>query len=159
MTNPLPILTHRQVLPATDLHPIAVLETVALTAEERTRSRAYIETETGQPFYLHLARGTVLQQGDILRSPEGDWQVRVVAKPELVLTVTAQTSIELLRAAYHLGNRHVSLEVASTYLRLSPDPVLKAMLEQLGVIAREEIAPFQPETGAYSHPAHAADDS
>jgi urease accessory protein len=50
-----------------------------------------------------------------------------------------------------LGNRHVPVEIAPTYLRLSPDSVLKAMLEQLGVEVREEVAPFEPETGAYGH--------
>jgi urease accessory protein len=73
------------------------------------------------------------------------------------LTVTATTSVELLRAAYHLGNRHVALEITSHYLRLSPDPVLQAMLEQLGLQAIAEVAAFQPEVGAYGHsgPSHA----
>ncbi len=77
--------------------------------------------------------------------------IRIAAKPEPVLTVTAQKPIDLLRASYHLGNRHVPLEVAPSYLRLSPDPVLQIMLEQLGVKVREEVVPFQPEVGAYGH--------
>jgi urease accessory protein len=56
-----------------------------------------------------------------------------------------------LKAAYHLGNRHVAVEITPTYLRLSPDPVLQTMLEQLGVEIKEEISPFQPEAGAYGH--------
>jgi urease accessory protein len=68
-----------------------------------------------------------------------------------VLTVTSQKPVDLLRASYHLGNRHVPLEVSPNYLRLSPDPVLQAMLEQMGVQVQEEVVPFQPETGAYSH--------
>lgn len=124
---------------------------LALTAEDRTRSRHYFETEEGQSLYLRLPRGTVLYHGDLLRSETGDQVVRVVAKPEPVLTVTAQTPLQLLRAAYHLGNRHVALEVQESYLRLSPDPVLKTMLEQLGLQVEEAIAPFQPEAGAYGH--------
>jgi urease accessory protein len=78
-----------------------------------------------------------------------------VAKPEPVLTATAQNPLDLLRAAYHLGNRHIPLEIAATHLRLSPDPVLKSMLEHLGMEVREEISPFYPEMGAYGHHHHA----
>lgn len=124
--------------------------TLALTAEERTRSRHYFETETGQGVYLQLPRGTVLRQGDLLRSEQGSL-VRIVAKPEPVLIVTATTPLQLLRAAYHLGNRHVPLEVTTDYLRLTPDPVLKSMLEQLGVQVTEAVLPFEPEAGAYGH--------
>jgi urease accessory protein len=86
-----------------------------------------------------------------VKSEGGDVVVRIVAKPETVITVTSQTPVDLLRASYHLGNRHVPLEVAPHYLRLSPDPVLQAMLEQLGVELKEEVLPFQPESGAYGH--------
>lgn len=77
--------------------------------------------------------------------------MRITAKPEPVLTVVAKTTIDLLKAAYHLGNRHVPVEITSAYLRLSPDPVLQVMLQQLGVEIKEEISPFQPEAGAYGH--------
>lgn len=125
--------------------------TLSLTAEERTRSRHYFQTDEGQGVYLRLARGTVLRHGELLRSEDGKALVRVVAKPEPVMTVTASAMLDLLRAAYHLGNRHISLEVTETYLRLLPDPVLKTMLEQLGVQVTETIAPFEPESGAYGH--------
>lgn len=125
--------------------------TLALTAEERTRSRYRFETSEGQVFYLHLPRGTVLYDGDLLRSHEDNSIVQIVAKPEPVLTVIAKTTLDLLRAAYHLGNRHVPLEIAPTYLRLSPDPVLKTMLEQMDMEVKADILPFQPEVGAYGH--------
>jgi urease accessory protein len=67
------------------------------------------------------------------------------------MTATAHRSLDLMRAAYHLGNRHVPLEVAIDYLRLAPDSVLKAMLEQLGLHVIEAILPFRPEMGAYGH--------
>lgn len=133
---------------------IAVGFTLSLTAEERTRTRHRFETSEGQVLYLRLPRGTVLQDGDLLQSEDGTLVVRIAAKPELVLTVTSETPIDLLRASYHLGNRHVSIEVAPNYLRLSPDPVLQAMLEQLGVKVKEEIVSFQPEGGAYGHRHH-----
>lgn len=125
--------------------------TLSLTADERTRSRHCFETDEGQAVYLRLPRGTLLRHGDLLRSDDGQTWVRVNAKPEPVMTVTAQTPLDLLRAAYHLGNRHVSLEVTAHYLRLSPDPVLKTMLQQLGLQIAEDIAPFEPEAGAYWH--------
>ncbi|MCU0525467.1 MAG: urease accessory protein UreE [Elainella sp. Prado103] len=126
----------------------SVQQTLALTAEERTRSRFYFPTESGEGVYLRLPRGTVLRQGELLRSAEGIY-LRVVAKPEPVMVVTANSPLLLLRAAYHLGNRHVSLEVTPAYLQLSPDPVLKTMLEQLGLQVTEAILPFEPEPGAY----------
>ncbi|KOP28291.1 urease accessory protein UreE [Hapalosiphon sp. MRB220] len=128
-----------------------VISTLSLTAEERTRSRHRLQMEDGQVVFLRLPRGTVLRDGDILVDETTANLVRIVAKPEPVLTVFAKTTIDLLKAAYHLGNRHVAVEITPTYLRLSPDPVLQAMLEQLGVEIKEEISPFQPETGAYGH--------
>lgn len=125
--------------------------TLSLTAEERTRTRHRFETPEGQALYLRLPRGTVLQDGDLLQSEEGEVVVRIVAKAEPVLTVTAQTSVALLKASYHLGNRHVPLEITPNYLRLTPDPVLRTMLEHLGIEVREEVVPFQPESGAYGH--------
>ncbi len=128
---------------------VEVLLTLALTAEERTRSRHHFETKDGRAVYHNLPRGTVLRDGDLLQTDEGDRTVRVAAKPEPVLTVTAATALDLLRAAYHLGNRHVPVEITPTYLRLSPDPVLEHLLEHLGVDVISEVAPFQPESGAY----------
>jgi urease accessory protein len=128
----------------------AVTLTLALTAEERTRSRHRFEID-GQVVFLRLPRGTVLHDGDILEDETNSNLVRIASKPELVLTVTAQTPILLLQAAYHLGNRHVPVEITATYLRLLPDSVLRSMLEQLGLEIQEEILPFQPEIGAYGH--------
>lgn len=125
--------------------------TLSLTADERTRSRHRFETQDGQALFLRLPRGTVLRDRDLLQSEYGDTLVRIAAKPEPILTVTAKEPLELLRAAYHLGNRHVAIEIAPTYLKLSPDPVLKAMLEHMGMEVKEEVLPFQPETGAYGH--------
>jgi urease accessory protein len=122
-----------------------------LTAEERTRSRYLVEFN-GQTFHLSLSRGTILQDGDLLGDDSGNLVVKIVAKPEPVLTITPKDHLtSLIKAAYHLGNRHVSLEVTADYLRLSPDPVLQSMLEHLGVNVVAETVPFYPETGAYHH--------
>jgi urease accessory protein len=124
---------------------------LSLTAEERTRSRHHFNTDDGTPIYLQLPRGTTLQEGDLLTAETDHILVKVAAKPEPVLTVTSDDSINLLRAAYHLGNRHVSLEITPTYLRLAPDSVLAGMLTQLGLQVVEQVAPFCPQGGAYSH--------
>ncbi|MDJ0738066.1 MAG: urease accessory protein UreE [Nostocaceae cyanobacterium] len=133
---------------------VAVSFTLALTAEERTRSRHRWQTQEGETVFLRLPRGTVLRDGDILQDETNSSLIRILAKPEPVLTVTAPTALLLLRAAYHLGNRHVPVEITPSYLRLSPDTVLRAMLEQLGLEIKEEILPFQPEMGAYGHHPH-----
>ncbi|BBD61209.1 urease accessory protein UreE [Nostoc sp. HK-01] len=125
--------------------------TLALTAEERTRSRHRFEMADGQVVFLRLPRGTVLRDGDILQDETDGSLMRIIAKPEPVLTVSATSSVLLMRAAYHLGNRHVAVEITPSYLRLSPDGVVKTMLAQLGLEIAEEIAPFQPELGAYGH--------
>ena len=133
-------------------NPHAVVSfTLPLTADDRTRSRHRFETDTGEVVNLRLPRGTVLRDRDLLQSEDGSCLVLVTAKPESVLTVRASTGLLLMRAAYHLGNRHVSLEVTDNYLRFSPDAVLQGMLEKMGLEVIAEVVPFQPETGAYGH--------
>ncbi|NJM95136.1 MAG: urease accessory protein UreE [Acaryochloridaceae cyanobacterium CSU_5_19] len=133
-----PTFTHR--LHQTPNHPADW--TLSLSAEERTRSRHRFETREGQTVFLQLPRGTVLQDGDWLAAEATDLVLRIQAKPEAVLSIQAATPLDLLRAAYHLGNRHVPLEITPTCLRLAPDPVLRKMLEQLGLEVTEEIHPF-----------------
>ncbi len=143
------MLTFTKHLPANP--DAAVSFTLPMTADDRTRSRHQFETEGGEKLHLSLPRGTVLRDRDLLQSEDGSCLVQVSAKPEPVITARASTKLLLLRAAYHLGNRHVALEVAENYLRLSPDSVLQGMLEKMGLEVIAEIVPFQPETGAYGH--------
>lgn len=126
------------------------IKILSLTAEERTRSRHRFDTSEGEPLFLRLPRGTLLHHNDILQAETGE-MVKIIAKPEQVLTVTASNPLNLMRAAYHLGNRHVPLEIAPNYLRLSIDTVLQTMLQNLEVEVKEEIQPFYPEVGAYGH--------
>jgi urease accessory protein len=127
------------------------LLTLALVAEDRTRSRHRFLTIEEKEINLQLHRGTVLKEGDILADENGLAIAVVIAKPEPVVTVTASNFLELLRAAYHLGNRHIALEVTENYLRLSPDSVLEDMVTKMGLSVVHEVQPFQPESGAYSH--------
>jgi urease accessory protein len=92
-----------------------------------------------------------LHDGDLLQAEPDGPLLKIQAQPEPVLTVRAATTLELLRAAYHLGNRHVALEITPTCLRLAPDPVLHDLLRQRHLIVTPEIHPFQPEAGAYGH--------
>lgn len=138
-------------------HNAEVAHTLQLTAEERSRSRHRFSTTDGTEVQLVLARGTNLRDGDLLRAADSDALVRVQARPEPVLTVRTTDADALTRAAYHLGNRHVALELGRGYLRLSPDSVLAEMLTQLGLEVVKEIAPFQPEAGAYAGHAHHQD--
>jgi len=127
---------------------------ISLTADDRTRSRQRLELADGQVVFLQLPRGTGLQGGDLLRgNPSGDSTTEIIAqitaKPEPVMTVRAIDPFKLLQAAYHLGNRHVPLEITPHYLRLAFDSVLAHMLQHLGVEVQQELLPFQPEAGAY----------
>lgn len=131
-----------------------------LTFEARSKSRLRCFAADGEEVGLFLERGQPpLADGDCLLAQDGR-VVRVVAQPETLLHVTCASPFELMRAAYHLGNRHVALQLGDGWLRLPDDYVLKAMLEQLG--ARVELidAPYQPEHGAYGgghHHSHAGD--
>jgi urease accessory protein len=142
------MLTITQRLPQ-DPDLIATLS-LSLTAEERSRSNHRFQATTGAIVFLRLPRGTVLHHDDLLQSETGEI-VRVQAKPEPVITVTAKNNLLLLKAAYHLGNRHIPLELTTDYLRLSPDLVLARMLSHLGLDMKQETVPFYPEVGAYTH--------
>lgn len=136
-----------------------VVAVLALTADDRTRSRHRFTTEEGIPVLLRLPRGTLLRGNTLLTSEAGD-VVRVVAKPEPVIVVTATSEFALLRAAYHLGNRHVPLEISRDRLTFQPDPVLEAMLEQLGDLSLQRaVLAFEPEAGAYHTGGHSHADS
>jgi len=129
--------------------------TLALAADERTRLRGLRHSRCGQPLLLQLERGDPLQPGEWLRGagPEDAW-VAVAAAAEPLLLVRASTPLALLQAAYHLGNRHVAMEIHAEELRLLRDPVLARMLELRGLTLKEIEAPFVPESGAYGGHSH-----
>jgi urease accessory protein len=126
--------------------------TVELDWDVRQKSRFECTDSRGRQLGVFLPRGTLVRGGDVLVAEDGSL-VRVVAAPQAVLRVTAcaehGTALDLPRAAYHLGNRHVPLEVQADHLQLEPDPVLAAMLRSMHLIVTEMQAPFEPEGGAY----------
>ncbi|MES2868341.1 MAG: urease accessory protein UreE [Pseudomonadota bacterium] len=138
------LVIHRR----TEAHPVWSVE-LHLTFEARSKSRLRCFSGEGEDVGLFLERGQApLRDGEFLQAQDGRI-VRVCARPEALLHVTCSNAFELTRAAYHLGNRHVALQVGDGWLRLLDDYVLKAMLEQLGAHTESIEAPFQPEHGAY----------
>ncbi len=119
----------------------------------RSRSRLRTTLESGEDIGLFLERGSVLRGGDQLVCDDGRI-VEVVAAPETVSTVRSADPLLLLRAAYHLGNRHVALQVGDGWVRYQHDYVLDDMVRGLGLTVTVEQAPFEPEAGAYGAHSH-----
>jgi urease accessory protein len=121
----------------------------AMPFELRRRSRQKLRLDNGEEVGLALNQGTILSNGDLLIADDGKFIV-VHAALESVLRITATTPWQLTRAAYHLGNRHISLEIGADYLQLEHDPVLVEMLKKMeGITVEPMNMPFEPETGAY----------
>jgi urease accessory protein len=128
--------------------------TVELDWDQRQKSRFDATDSSGRALAVVLARGSAVRGGDLLVAEDGSL-VRVIAAAQPVLRVTACPAhgvpVDLPRAAYHLGNRHVPLEVKADHLQLEPDPVLAQMLRGMHLIVDEVQAPFEPEGGAYAN--------
>ena len=131
---------------------------IELDWDTRSKSRFDATDSAGRHLGVFLSRGSVVRGGDVLVAEDGSL-VHVQAAPQPVLRVTpcAQhgTALDLPRAAYHLGNRHVALEVRADHLQLEPDSVLADMLRAMHLIVTELQAPFEPEGGAYAPGGHA----
>lgn len=121
-----------------------------LPFEVRQKSRFRAVLADGRDVGVSIERGSVLRHGDFLGDGAGQ-AIAVEAAPERVSTVYVDNRQLLARAAYHLGNRHVPLQVGTGWLRYLEDHVLDGMCEQLGLIIRHENQPFEPESGAYGH--------
>ncbi len=119
----------------------------------RQKSRFDATDSAGRAIGVFLPRGTLVRGGDVLIGQDGSLIV-VRATPQPVLVVrpcpTHGTPFDLLRAAYHLGNRHVPLQLAPDHLKLEPDHVLAELLRQMHLIVTEADEAFEPEGGAYA---------
>ncbi|MDC4377380.1 urease accessory protein UreE [Acinetobacter baumannii] len=136
-----------------DISPDQAFETVELTFDTRQKSRFRAALSSGVDIGADLPRTGILRSGSYIATQEGD-VLRVDAKPERLMKVTAQTEFDLLKAAYHLGNRHVPLMLTPTALYFEPDHVLAEMVEGLGLVVTETDHPFEPESGAYAQHSH-----
>lgn len=150
-SRPLPLSRRLPAAPAAAPQAAGEELRLALSAEERTRLRGLRHSSDGQPLLLQLPRGEPLRPGELLAPATGPERVRVEAAPEPLLRVRAADGLALLQAAYHLGNRHVALEIHARELRLLHDPVLAHLLEHRGLSLEPIEAPFHPESGAYGH--------
>jgi len=126
--------------------------TLTLPFEKRQKSRFRAQLNTGEEVGVMIERGSVLRNDDCLKSKDGT-TVKVISANEEVSTVHCDSAFDLARAAYHLGNRHVPLQVGSTWLRYLHDHVLDEMVKGFGLTVNYESAPFEPEIGAY-HKGH-----
>ncbi len=126
--------------------------TVELDWDVRQKSRFAATDSAGRELGIFLPRGTVVRGGDVLVAEDGS-MVRVIAAPQPVLVITHcknhGTPFDLTRAAYHLGNRHVPIELQPDHLKIEPDHVLADMLRAMHLIVTKQRLAFEPEGGAY----------
>jgi urease accessory protein len=130
--------------------PCPAQDSLSLPFESRQKSRLLTRLDSGAEVGLMLERGTLLRGGDCLLAGDGR-VVEVIAAPEAVSVVTADDHWGLARAAYHLGNRHIAVQVGLGWLRYLHDHVLDDMVRGLGFTVTIDEMPFEPEAGAYSH--------
>jgi urease accessory protein len=129
-------------------HPAGDIPTLILTFDARKKSRQLVRLDSGEEIGLLLPPGTVLHDGDVIESEDGS-QFKIQAAEEELMMVTASDYLSLLRGAYHLGNRHTSIELRPDRMLLQADSVLKEMLLGLGLTVTFVTERFTPETGAY----------
>ena len=125
-------------------------DTVHLTFDARSKSRLLLTLDSGERAALLLERGRVLKGGDVVRSEDGR-EIEIIAAEEALLEASSNDAQLIARAAYHLGNRHVAVQVMPGRLRFLNDHVLKEMVRNLGLDVAPVQAPFEPEGGAYGH--------
>ena len=119
-----------------------------LPFDARQKSRLRTHLVSGEEIALMLPRGDILRGGDLVVASDGR-VIEIVAQTEKVLHITCKTAQDITRAAYHLGNRHVPVQVGDGFLRIAADHVLEEMLLGLGAAIEPIEAPFEPEAGAY----------
>lgn len=141
------------------LAPVLVkrASTLELDWDTRQKSRFDATDSLGRTLGVFLPRGTAVRGGDVLLAEDGS-MVRVIAAPQTVLRITHcpahGTPFDLTRAAYHLGNRHVPIELKPDHLKIEPDHVLADLLKSMHLIVQQVDEAFEPESGAYSTDGH-----
>ena len=134
-------------------YKVEIKGTLELPFEMRQKSRFKATLVSGEEVGVMLPRGEILRGGDLVTTSDGRI-IEVIAQPENVLHVESTSPAALARIAYHLGNRHVPVEVGDGYLRLGDDHVLERMLEGLGAQVNRTMTAFEPEAGAYGGAGH-----
>ncbi|ANF81789.1 urease accessory protein UreE [Acinetobacter sp. NCu2D-2] len=131
----------------------AVYESIELNFDTRQKSRFRATLKNGHDIGADLPRTGILRSGSFIATDAGEI-LKVEAKPEQLMCVSSSDAFELLKAAYHLGNRHVPLMLTPTALYFEPDHVLAEMVEGLGLHVENVMHPFEPESGAYAQHQH-----
>ncbi len=153
------LTTNKLIEQAKGLAPTLLKRAATVELDWDVRQKSRFDTTDSQGRYLgvFLPRGTVLRGGDVLVAEDGSL-ILVLAAPQPVLVITACTShgspFDLTRAAYHLGNRHVPIEIKPDHLKIEPDHVLADLLRAMHLTVREAVEAFEPEGGAYSAAGH-----
>jgi urease accessory protein len=132
---------------------------VTLDFEARHRRRILLTLDDGEAIILNLPKAVAMSDGDGLQLEDGRW-VRVQASKERLVEIRHPDPAQLVRLAWHLGNRHLPTDICGQLLRIRPDHVIEGMLRDMGADLRTVAASFQPEGGAYaghSHPQHAGE--
>ena len=149
------MLTANKLLPQGQGLSTALLKraaTIELDWDVRQKSRFATTDSQGRELAVFLPRGQAVRGGDVLVAEDGSL-IRVLAAPQKVLRISAcavhGTPFDLMRAAYHLGNRHVPIELQPDHLKIEPDHVLADMLRSMHMTVVEADLPFEPEGGAY----------
>ena len=127
---------------------------LVLPFDARQKSRLRTQLVSGEEVGLMLPRGEILRGGDLVTASDGR-VIEVVAEPEKLLHIETDS---LPKVAYHLGNRHVAVQVGQTFLRIAEDHVLEEMLKKMGAKVSRVEAPFEPEAGAYAGGHHQHDE-
>jgi urease accessory protein len=142
-------------LKLTELAPLETTpdDVVTLPYESRQKRRLLVKTDSGTKIGLFLPPGQVLRQGFVLTGSD-HYRVRVDAAPESLSVVRTDDPLQFARACYHLGNRHIALQILPGELRFLTDHVLDNMLEGLGLVVTHEVWSFEPEQGAYHGHGH-----
>ena len=134
----------------------AAVDAVTLPYLDRHRRRIRLVADSGTPFLLDLPRAQHLTEGDGLELDNGSY-MRVRSAAEPVIEIAADSPTELLRIAWHIGNRHLPVQALDDRLRIRADHVIASMVEGLGGRITWCDAPFDPEIGAYAGAAHSHD--
>ncbi|ENN8706246.1 urease accessory protein UreE [Escherichia coli] len=135
--------------------PAQTTASVTLPVDMRVKSRIKATLNDGRQAGLLLPRGLLLRDGDILSNENGDEFIKVIAADEAVSVVRCADPFMLAKACWHLGNRHVPLQIMPGELRYHHDHVLDDMLRQFGLDVDFAHLPFEPEAGAYASKSHA----
>lgn len=142
----------RNILPAGSWPAADAIDRVLIDYDGRHRRRILLHTEHGAELLLDLPQAVRLRDGDGLVVEGG--VVRVCAKPERLLEIHAHEDGELVRIAWHLGNRHLPVQLLGDRIRIRADHVIAEMVEGLGGHTEAIDAPFDPEAGAYAGGQH-----